>query len=209
MLRVEDLFRFDESFAEEFPPSVIAGVDEAGRGPLAGPVVAASVLFRRSARPSELNDSKKLSPKKREILFREIALHCLVGIGIVPEAVIDEINIFQATRLAMREAVLALPKTPTLILIDGKIKLDLPLPQVGIVRGDGQSAAIAAASIVAKVCRDHLMRKFDSIYPDYGFAQHKGYPTKLHIDILRSKGISPIHRRSFRPVAELLEKSEP
>jgi len=185
----------------------LAGIDEAGRGPLAGPVVAAAVIFRRRVPLSGLNDSKKVSPTLREVLFKQILSHSLVGISAVSEQVIDRVNILQATRLAMREAVLALPKTPLLLLIDGKIRLDLPLPQVSIVRGDSQSAAIAAASIVAKVWRDHRMRAFDSIYPGYGFALHKGYPTPEHLKVLQSRGATVIHRKSFSPV-RILDEGE-
>lgn len=186
--------------------SPLAGVDEAGRGPLAGPVVAAAVIFRRKVSLPGLDDSKKLSPRRRENLFGKIIRQALVGIGRVSESVIDEVNILQATRLAMREAVLALPQTPGLLLIDGRIRLDLPVPQKGIVRGDAQSAVIAAASIVAKVYRDHWMRELDPIYPHYGFARHKGYPTRSHLQALRLKGVTQIHRKTFRPVAETLQE---
>lgn len=183
----------------------VAGIDEAGRGPLAGPVVAAAVIFRRPVPLAGLNDSKKVSPSRRDILFKQILSHSLVGVSAVSERVIDRMNILQATRLAMREAVLALPKTPLLLLIDGKIHLDLPLRQIGIVRGDSQSASIAAASIVAKVWRDCRMKELDSIYPGYGFALHKGYPTRGHLNVLQSKGVTVIHRKSFSPVRILEE----
>ena len=182
----------------------LAGIDEAGRGPLAGPVVAAAVLFHRRVSLPGLRDSKKISPRLREKLFYQILLHAWVGIGRVVESVIDEINILQATRLAMREAVLALPRTPALLLIDGKIRLDLPIAQRAIVRGDDQSAAIAAASVMAKVHRDFLMKDLDRVYPRYGFATHKGYPTPSHLAVLRRRGPSEIHRKSFGPVAEIL-----
>ena len=197
------LFRFDGRHSLKEARGLLAGVDEAGRGPLAGPVVAAAVVFRRPVSLPGLNDSKQVSPRQRETLFRQILLHALIGIGRASESVIDEINIYQATRLAMREAVLALPQTPGLVLVDGKISLDLPLPQRGIVGGDAQSACIAAASIVAKVHRDHWMREMDQVYPDYGFARHKGYPTRGHLEQLRIHGTSPIHRRSFAPVREV------
>ena len=206
MAREDDLFRFDERMGNSLT-GALAGIDEAGRGPLAGPVVAAAVIFRRRVPLSGLNDSKKVSPTLREKLFKQILSHSLVGLCAVSERVIDQVNILQATRLAMREAVLALPKTPVLLLIDGKIRLDLPLPQQSIVRGDGQSAAIAAASIVAKVWRDHRMRELDSIYPGYGFALHKGYPTPEHLKILQSKGATVIHRKSFSPV-RILDEAE-
>jgi len=201
VVRHERLLRFDECLSGE-EPDLLAGIDEAGRGPLAGPVVAAAVILRRPVSLNGLDDSKKVSPRLREILFRQIVSQAWVGIGQVSESVIDVLNILQATRLAMREAVLALPRTPALLLIDGPIQLDLPVPQRGIVRGDGQSAAIAAASIVAKVCRDYQMREFDSLFPGYGFARHKGYPTPGHLRVLGIRGATSIHRRSFQPVRE-------
>lgn len=198
-----ELFRFDERLGACGPNS-LAGIDEAGRGPLAGPVVAAAVIFRRRLSLGGLDDSKKVSPKLREVLFRKIVSEALVGIGQVSEFLIDQMNVLQATRLAMREAVLALPQTPTLLLIDGRIQLDLPLPQMGIVRGDAQSAAIAAASIVAKVYRDYRMKELDKLFPDYGFARHKGYSTREHLRALEAQGASAIHRKSFQPVREVL-----
>ncbi len=202
MARETKLFRFDELVAGPFE-SGFAGIDEAGRGPLAGPVVAAAVIFRRRVSLTGLNDSKKVSPALRETLFKQILSHALVGIAAVSERVIDEINILQATRLAMREAVLSLPCTPSLLLIDGPIRLDLPLKQMSIIGGDGRSARIAAASIVAKVWRDHQMRHWDSVYPGYGFAAHKGYATPGHLKVLEKKGSSDIHRKSFSPVRVL------
>lgn len=202
-----ELFRFDEGFAAGRTGEV-AGVDEAGRGPLAGPVVAAAVLFRNKTLLPDLDDSKKLTPRVRETLFRQIAAQALIGIGQAAESVIDEINILEATRLAMREAVMALPRTPTLVLIDGTIRLDLPLRQISIIRGDSQSAAIAAASVVAKVYRDHWMKELDRQYPLYGFSIHKGYPTRYHLRMLRQNGVSPVHRKTFRPVAEALRGLE-
>lgn len=204
MSKDEKLFRFDEAVLRGASPP-LAGIDEAGRGPLAGPVVAAAVVFHRKVSLAGLDDSKKLSVKSRERLFWQILAAGWVGVGRASETVIDEKNILQATRLAMREAVLALPRTPAFLLIDGRIRLDLPLPQRGIVRGDGKSAVIAAASIVAKVWRDSWMKELDRTYPEYGFARHKGYPTRLHLEALRKRGVSEVHRKSFRPVAELLE----
>ena len=206
MKKVRTLFRFDNRFKRK-TDGFIAGVDEVGRGPLAGPVVAAAVIFRRKVLLPGLNDSKKTPVRLREKLFGQIIRHALVGIGRVDESIIDQINIFQATRLAMREAVLALSHTPHLVLIDGKINLDLPIPQIGIVKGDCQSAAIAAASNVAKVYRDHWMKELDPHYPEYGFAKHKGYPTPKHVKALRIQGATPIHRKSFRPVAQVLNEA--
>ena len=168
---------------------------------MAGPVVAAAVIFRRKVSLPGLDDSKKLSPRTRETLFKKIIFQAFVGIGQVSETVIDQINILQATRLAMRQAVQALPRTPDLVLIDGPIRLDLPVPQKSVIRGDAQSASIAAASIVAKVYRDHYMRQLDAVYPGYGFAFHKGYPTLRHLAALEQRGVTPVHRKTFGPVA--------
>ena len=198
------LFRFDQRF-HPLGNEVVAGVEEAGRGPLAGPVVAAAVILRKKISLPGLDDSKKVPAQIRRKLFFQILSQAVVGIGAVDEAVIDQINILQATRLAMRQAVLALSRTPTLLLIDGPIQLDLPIPQKSIVRGDGQSAAIASASIVAKVYRDSFMERLDALYPDYGFARHKGYPTPEHLEVLRVRGPISIHRKSFDPVAQALE----
>lgn len=202
----ERLFRFDERLAKKLL-GPLAGVDEAGRGPLAGPVVAAAVIFPRRVSFSDLDDSKRLSPSLRGRIFREIISQCLIGIGRVPESLIDEINILEATRLAMRQAILALPRTPAFLLVDGPIRLDLPICQQSVIGGDGKSALMAAASIVAKVYRDAWMQALDRVYPDYGFGNHKGYPTPEHLRLLRAKGATPIHRKSFRPVAEVLESN--
>ncbi len=182
----------------------LAGIDEVGRGPLAGPVVAAAVIFFRFGPLHGLNDSKKLTAHTRENLFFPILQQALVGIGVASEEEIDRVNIYQASRLAMRKAVLALPHTPARLLVDGNMKLDLPLEQRPIVKGDQKSASIAAASIVAKVYRDAWMVHLDRIYPQYQFYKHKGYPTALHLKSLQACGPSPVHRRSFAPVAELL-----
>lgn len=178
----------------------IAGVDEAGRGPLAGPVVAAAVIVPHDDPIIGLNDSKKLTEKKREALYVELMTRAEVGIGIVDETVIDTINILQAARLAMKKAVYDLPRLPQYLLIDGTMRIDVPLPAESIIKGDSLSASIAAASIVAKVTRDHLMYELHKKFPQYGFDAHKGYPTKQHVELLRVHGISPVHRRSFAPV---------
>jgi ribonuclease HII len=176
----------------------IVGIDEAGRGPLAGPVVAAAIIFPVNIRFEGLNDSKKITPKKRESLYEEIRGVADVGVGIISAGQIDEINIFQATRLAMKEAVENLMKKPDCLLVDGRIKLDLPYKQQGIVSGDAQVASIAAASIIAKVTRDRLMIKYHEQYPEYGFDSHKGYGSKKHIEAIRKNGLSPIHRKTFQ-----------
>lgn len=176
---------------------LIAGMDEAGRGPLAGPVVAAAVIMPLDDVIPGVDDSKKLTEKKREQLFDEIVKKAVAyKICAVDEKVIDEINILNATKKAMTECVIGLSVRPDIVLIDA-VKLPLDVPTKSIIKGDALSYSIGAASILAKVYRDRLMREYDALYPWYGFAQNKGYGTKDHIDALRSVGPSPIHRRSF------------
>jgi len=176
----------------------VAGVDEAGRGPLAGPVVAAAVIIAPERRIPGLADSKLLRPERREelcALIRERAL--AVGVGVVDHETIDRVNILQATRAAMRGALVALAVAPELIITDFVALADLPCPQRNLVGGDRRCASVAAASIVAKVTRDRLMRELDAQYPAYGFARHKGYATPEHLTALDRWGPCPIHRRSF------------
>ena len=181
--------------------AVICGVDEAGRGPFAGPVVAAACVLDLSDPKKEilyLNDSKKLSEKKREVLFEEIKEKAVCyGIGIVESSVIDEINILQATFRAMQTAIARLDPKPDFVLADAVTIPKIDIPQEGIVKGDAKSVSIAAASILAKVTRDHIMYEYDREYPEYGFASHKGYGTKAHIEAIKAYGMLPIHRRSF------------
>ena len=186
-------------------PGLLAGIDEAGRGPLAGPVVAAAVIFFRKPELPNLNDSKQVTALKRRNLYTEILKMALTGIGVADQSEIDVLNIYQATRLAMKRAVLALSVSPDFLLIDGNMKLDLPLKQLAVVKGDTKSASIAAASIIAKVYRDALMLRFDELYPGYDFKKHKGYPTPDHIKKMNALGPSPIHRTSFAPVRRCLE----
>ncbi|MDD5449961.1 MAG: ribonuclease HII [Candidatus Omnitrophica bacterium] len=183
----------------------IVGIDEAGRGPLAGPVVAAAVLIGKSNFNEKIDDSKRLSPLRREKAFFEIMRTCLVSIGAAHNPEIDEINILNATKRAMERAVLGLGIKPDYLLIDGRISLNLPIRQQGIVKGDGKSLSIAAASIVAKVARDAMMLEFDGKYPKYMFARHKGYCTRQHVFLLREIGPCPIHRRSFEPIFKLIK----
>lgn len=178
----------------------VCGVDEAGRGPLAGPVVAAAVILTPARIPEGLNDSKALSPKQRELLLNAIEKNAQIGIGIAEPEEIDHLNILEATLIAMRRAVLALPTPPDMALIDGNKMPELPCAGQTIIKGDSRCLSIAAASIVAKVTRDRLMIEADARYPGYGLAGHKGYPTKAHIEAVNSLGGSPIHRRSFKPV---------
>ena len=176
---------------------LIGGMDEAGRGPLAGPVVAAAVIMPLDDIIEGIDDSKKVSEKKREILYDKIIEKAIAyKICLADEKVIDEINILNATKKAMTECVMGLSVRPDIVLVDA-VKLALEVPTKAIIKGDALSYSIAAASILAKVYRDRLMREYDIIYPAYGFSKHKGYGTKEHIDAIRTVGPSPIHRRSF------------
>ena len=192
-----DLWRYErEAFAEGF--AVVCGVDEVGRGPLAGPVCAAAVILPRETVIDGLNDSKKLPDKKRRELYDIITERAVAyGIAFASEQEIDEVNILQATFLAMERAMEKLSVRPQLALIDGNRAKDFGLPVRTIVSGDALSASIAAASILAKVTRDRLMEELDGEYPQYGFAVHKGYGTKRHYEALRAFGPCPIHRRTF------------
>jgi ribonuclease HII len=176
----------------------VAGIDEAGRGPLAGPVVAAACILPPDALFAHLNDSKLLSEKQREILFAQITQTAIFGIGIVDEKVIDEINILQATFLAMQKAVAALPTTPDALLLDGNQIPRFDIPAKAIVKGDSLSVSIAAASVIAKVTRDRLLIAYDAEYPQYGFKKHKGYGTAEHLQAIQKWGPCPIHRLSFK-----------
>ena len=176
----------------------ICGIDEVGRGPFAGPVVAGAVILPKDDPILYLNDSKKLSEKKREALYDEIMERAVAtGIGIVSPARIDEINILQATYEAMRQAIAKLDPAPQILLNDAVTIPQVAIPQVPIIKGDAKSVSIAAASILAKVTRDHMMEEYDKEYPEYGFAKHKGYGTPAHITALKEFGPTPIHRRTF------------
>lgn len=178
--------------------NIVCGVDEAGRGPLAGPVYAAAVILPKGYVIDGVNDSKKLSEKKRDMLFDVIKKEAIsYSIGIASEQEIDEINILQATFLAMRRAVDGLSIQPDIALIDGNKKPGLSIAEWDIVKGDGKSANIAAASIIAKVSRDRYMLELAEKYPEYQFEKHKGYGTKLHYEMLEKYGISPVHRKTF------------
>lgn len=177
---------------------VICGIDEAGRGPLAGPVYAAAVILPKGHIVEGVNDSKKISEKKRDLLFDKIIDECVCySIGTASEQEIDEINILQATFLAMRRAVAGLEIKPDIALVDGNEKPGLDIAEQTIVKGDSKSANIAAASIIAKVSRDRYMLEMAEKYPEYQFEKHKGYGTKLHYEMLEKYGISPIHRKTF------------
>ena len=184
---------------------IVAGVDEAGRGPLAGPVSVAAVILPHDLCLPKLNDSKKLSAKVREELFDEIQEKAIaVGTALIDAQTIDRVNIYQATINGMYEAIFSLQPEPQEVLIDAVPLENLPMASQSIIKGDAKSASIAAASIIAKVTRDRLMDECDKIYPEYGFAQHKGYGTAQHIEALKKYGPCPIHRRSFEPVRSLV-----
>jgi ribonuclease HII len=191
------------SFERASGHTLICGIDEAGRGPWAGPVVASAVILDRSNFPLGLNDSKKLTPEKREALFDPIMNSAEVGIGIVSAAEIDDINILQGTFLAMRRAMENLKSKPTLALVDGNRAPLLPCKVQTIIKGDALSLSIAAASIIAKVTRDRIMVRMDQQFPGYGFARHKGYGTAAHSATLSKLGPCAEHRKSFKPIAAL------
>lgn len=195
LARLENMKEYEYTYAA---CEAICGIDEAGRGPLAGPVVAAAVILPKDCQILFLNDSKKLSEKRREELFLEIKEKAISwGVGIVSPERIDEINILQATYEAMRSAVNQLSVTPDLLLNDAVTIPGIDINQVPIVKGDAKSVSIAAASILAKVTRDHMMAEYDKIFPEYGFAKHKGYGTAAHIVAIKEFGPCPIHRRTF------------
>lgn len=191
MLEIENML-YDKGY------KYICGVDEAGRGPLCGPVVAAAVILKKDDKIEGVNDSKKLSEKKREKLYDEIIKKAIaVGVGVSDVEVIEDINILNATKKAMCEAISNLKIKPEYVLIDGNQPIDISIPFDTVVKGDLKSESIAAASIIAKVTRDRLLREYDKQYPEYGFAKHKGYGTKAHIEAIKKYGLTPIHRPSF------------
>ena len=184
---------------------LIAGVDEVGRGPLAGPVVAAAVILPKGSKIPGLNDSKKIPKSKHKEIYEAVLQEAIaIGIGVKDNQVIDQVNIYEATKLAMMEAIGQLDPQPQHLLIDA-MKLDLSIPQTSIIKGDANSLSIAAASIVAKVTRDQMMEDLDQLYPGYDFAQNAGYGTAKHLAGLQKLGVTPIHRRSFEPVKSMCE----
>ena len=195
LARLEAMTQYEKEY-EAY--AYVCGIDEAGRGPLAGPVAAGAVILPKDCRILYLNDSKKLSEKRREELFEEIKEKAAAwSVGIVSPARIDDINILQATYEAMRDALGRLGVTPDVLLNDAVTIPGLPMKQVPIIKGDAKSLSIAAASVLAKVTRDHMMAEYEEMFPGYGFAKHKGYGTAAHIQAIRELGPCPIHRRSF------------
>ncbi|HLD45776.1 MAG TPA: ribonuclease HII [bacterium] len=197
------LYQFDQKYCNQ--GSLVAGFDEAGRGAWAGPVSAACVIMPQSPLITGINDSKKLTPKKREKLFEEITATCVsYGVALVDSTEIDRINILEATKQAMVLALSQLKVMPAILLIDGDMTIDSKIPQEAIIDGDAKSYCIAAASIIAKVTRDRLMVDLSRTFPQYGFEQHKGYGTKVHQDALKQFGCLPIHRKSYAPIRSML-----
>ena len=199
----------DDLFQNHYPETDLAGVDEVGRGPLAGDVVAAAVILDPARPIPGLDDSKKLTAERREALAPEIRERAAAwALGRASVAEIDELNILQASLLAMHRAVAALDREPAMVLVDGNKLPRWPYRSEPVVGGDALVPAIAAASILAKVQRDQEMIAFEETYPGYGLARHKGYPTREHLDALQRLGVTPLHRRSFAPVRDLLKTSE-
>ena len=203
-MRLEKMLAYEkELYAQGI--DLIAGVDEVGRGPLAGPVVAAAVILPKACKIPGLNDSKKIPKSKHKEIYEAVLQNAIaIGIGIKDNQVIDQVNIYEATKLAMMEAIGQLEPQPQHLLIDA-MRLDLPISQTSIIKGDANSLSIAAASIVAKVTRDQMMEEFDKEYPGYDFAQNAGYGTAKHLAGLDKLGVTPIHRRSFEPVKSMCE----
>ena len=204
MFAENDTFSFERDLARQ-GKVLVAGVDEAGRGPLAGPVVAASVILPPDCPYEQFKDSKKLTPGAREKLYGELwEINAMIGVGVVSAAGIDRINILQASLLAMKRATLLLPLKPDYLLVDGKFPVPITIPQQALIKGETKSASIAAASIIAKVTRDELMQKFHLEFPVYNFHKHKGYPTVMHRRAIQNHGPCEIHRKTFKGVREYI-----
>lgn len=203
-----DLYQYEKELWKN-GINLIAGMDEVGRGPLIGPVVTACVILPKDFVLEGLTDSKKLSEKKREEFYDYIMEHVIsVGIGMMDEKVIDEVNIYEATKLAMYQAVEKSKVKPEHVLIDA-MKLDkLEMPSTSIIKGDAKSISIAAASVIAKVTRDRMMIELDKKYPMYGFKSHKGYPTKKHIEAIKEYGLIDGYRKTFKPISEMVKELE-
>lgn len=203
-LRLEQMLRYEKELYQA-GYLAIAGIDEVGRGPLAGPVVAAAVILPPGCKIKGLNDSKKIPKKKHQEIYQAVLDNALaVGIGLMDNDIIDRVNIYEATKLAMKEALSKLSLKPEYLLIDA-MKLDVEIPQESIIKGDANSLSIAAASIVAKVTRDKLMAHYAKEFPGYDFAKNAGYGTKSHLQGLERNGVTPIHRKTFEPVKSMCE----
>ena len=204
---MEDLYIYEKELIDK-GIKLIGGIDEVGRGPLVGPVVAACVILPLNYKLEGLTDSKKLSEKKREKFFEILQKDAIsIGVGIIDEKKIDEVNIYEATKLAMAEAFNKMKVKPEHVLIDA-MPLDLDIPHTSISKGDAKSLSIAAASVIAKVTRDRMMLELDKKYPMYNYKSNKGYPTKEHVEAINKYGITNLYRKSFRPVKDYLEKNK-
>ena len=202
---VNNLLEYEEKLYKN-GLNLIAGVDEVGRGPLIGPVVAAAVILPKNYKLEGLTDSKKLSEKKRDYYYDIINKEALaIGVGIIDEKVIDEVNIYEATKLAMKSAIDSLSIKPEHVLIDA-MPLELEMPSTSIIKGDQKSISIAAASVIAKVTRDRMMYELDNKYPMYGFGSHKGYPTKKHIDAIKEYGLIDGYRKTYAPIKDMIKE---
>lgn len=200
-----DLLKYEKELYEK-NISLIAGVDEVGRGPLVGPVVAAAVILPKNYELLGLTDSKKLSEKKRDAFYEILQTDAIaIGIGVISAKIIDEVNIYEASKLAMKEALSNLKIKPEYVLIDA-MPLDLDVDSTSIIHGDALSLSIAAASVIAKVTRDKMMYDLDKIHPEYGFAKHKGYPTKQHLQAIKKYGVLDNYRFSYKPVKNVVEE---
>ena len=206
-LRLEKMLTYEKDLYKQ-GLTLIAGVDEVGRGPLSGPVVAAAVILPQGCKIKGLNDSKKIPKKKHLEVFQAVQDQALsIGIGIIDNQVIDQVNIYEATKLAMKEAISQLSLQPQHLLIDA-MKLDLPISQTSIIKGDANSLSIAAASIIAKVTRDELMKDYDQQFPGYDFSANAGYGTVKHLEGIEKQGITAIHRLSFEPIKSLVSSKQ-
>ena len=200
-----DLLKYEKKLYKD-GINLIAGVDEVGRGPLIGPVVAAAVILPKNYYLEGLTDSKKLTEKKRDKFYEIIAKDAIsIGIGIIDERKIDEVNIYEASKLAMYEAINKLKVKPEHVLIDA-MPLNLDIPSTNIIKGDAKSESIAAASVIAKVTRDSMMYELDKKYPMYGFSSHKGYPTKKHIDAINKYGLIEGYRKTYSPIKDIVKE---
>lgn len=202
-----NLYEYEEKLIND-GVKLIGGIDEVGRGPLVGPVVAACVILPLNYELPGLNDSKKLTEKRREEFYKILMQDAIsIGIGIIDEKIIDEVNIYEATKLAMKDAINNCQIKPEHVLIDA-MKLGIDIPSTSIIKGDAKSLSIAAASVIAKVTRDHMLIELDKTYPMYDFKHNKGYPTKKHVEAIYKYGITPFHRKTFSPVKEYLNNKE-
>lgn len=200
-----DLLKYEKELYKK-NISLIAGVDEVGRGPLVGPVVAAAVILPKNYELFGLTDSKKLSEKKRDAFYEILQTDAIaIGVGVISAKIIDEVNIYEASKLAMKEALSNLKIKPEYVLIDA-MPLDLDVDSTSIIHGDALSLSIAAASVIAKVTRDKMMYDLDKIHPEYGFAKHKGYPTKQHLQAIKKYGVLDNYRFSYKPVKNVVEE---